>query len=124
MAKGKFIVPFLFLLLSVFSSEGRSRCERAFHAIQASHYTPSSKNCTKRTITAGHSFKAITRNDHLKVRYMGGDCSFDICPIDLYQAAPEFADKLVGISSYFLIPSHEQLLLSLRGPPTGCIAFV
>ena len=124
MSKGKFIIPFLLLLLSVFFSGGISRYERAFHAKQTSLPTLSSNPSAKNTIAADRSFKRVIKSDHLKVRYMGGDCSFDICLINLYQAAPEFSDNHISISAYFLIPSHEQLLLSLRGPPTGCVAFI
>ena len=121
MAKTKFVVAFLFLFSFVFF---RKDVPGALGASQSR----SSKSAPRSLILPGinpQNFtvnnsvisKSVTKKDHVKIRYMGGECSFAICSTPFFQIFPEFSDGPVSIAPYFLIPSREQYLFGLRGPP-------
>ncbi len=125
MAKGKFIVAFLSLFLFVSFSKELPNVISIPHGKNSLPCLVSSKGNLQSFATNDPYFsKNVTRKDHVKVRYMGGECSFAICPTLLFQIAPEFAEDLVSIFPHFLVPAHNKCLLSLRGPPIESVAFV
>jgi hypothetical protein len=118
MAKGKFIVAVLSLLLLVFFCNDLPRNVSITCHTKGSSCLSSSERNSQKTVAKSPIFsKNVTKKDHVKVRFMGGECSFAVCPAPLFEVLPEFANDEVNICAYFLIPANEERLLSLRGPP-------
>ena len=124
MAKCKLVVAFVFIFLFAFSGEvpagswDKPGSQQTFRCIIASNGTLKSAAAVN-----FHFTKAATVKTHLKTRYMGGDCTYDICPNSFQCRAAVFGDKTASIAADFSVHSHERFLLSLRGPPPCVIAW-
>ena len=71
--------------------------------------------------TSGISFKRTpVKNDHIKVRYMGGDCGYDPSPFSVKLAQLFFNQNIALPDHIVFIFSWAHLLFKLRGPPGGC----
>ena len=71
---------------------------------------------------SGHSIfnkKLTARNDHIKVRYMGGDCGHDPSLPLLRINVPDFNLAMADLFTGSFIFSRAHFLFELRGPPAG-----
>ncbi len=57
------------------------------------------------------------KNDHVKVRYMGGDCGYDPSPLLVAMRMPKYNLSASPTDRTTFIFTPFQLLFKLRGPP-------
>ncbi len=61
----------------------------------------------------------VIKNDHIKVRYMGGDCGYYPSQFFVKFTAPIFIEVLSSAHHTSFVFSRIYLLFKLRGPPVG-----
>jgi len=75
-------------------------------------------NLVKSTQGEDISFnKIIAKRDHIRVRYMGGECNFNASPFLVNINPPQFVDGSISVANSAYIPGHNKFLFKLRGPP-------
>ena len=119
MIKGKSIAGYLLILLLVLFSNGQpSYSFPATTALTAAKavFSTSERN-TKTSIPL---IASTLRKEHIKVRYMGGECPFDGTSICLHVPAVVFIDQVKRGSYVSIISSTPHFLFKLRGPPVYC----
>jgi len=98
----------------------------AASAIKDCEYSPRQLSYVKTlfsySYTSCTSFeKTPVKNDHIKVRYMGGDCGYDPCSFSVKFAQLFFYRDISLPNRTVFIFSGAHLLFKLRGPPCGYI---
>ena len=93
----------------------------------SSSQQPYAKQFSYVKITQSNSFqtssfnKPVIKNDHIKVRYMGGDCGYDPCSFLVKFTAQMFIEPGSSGHHASFIFSRNYLLFKLRGPPVEII---
>jgi hypothetical protein len=78
-------------------------------------------NNAPRHVSISYS-KHVFKQDHIKVRYMGGECAFNSSFLPETYSTFEYAEQPLGFRDANFIPSNCRHLSQLRGPPTVFIA--
>ena len=76
-------------------------------------------NATRKT-SISYS-KHVFKQDHIKVRYMGGECTFSSSPIPENHEIYEYAELQIGFRNANFIPSDCGHISQLRGPPPAFV---
>ena len=63
--------------------------------------------------------KPVIKNDHIRVRYMGGDCRHAPSSFSLTGIVPVYRHAIFSTDNSSFIFFRVQLLFKLRGPPQG-----
>ena len=61
--------------------------------------------------------KPAVNRDHIRVRYMGGECSFVSSPFPVSTRHEDFAENAATAKNCFFVPLGGEFLFKLRGPP-------
>jgi len=115
----KIIASFLFFLLVVFFCNNLP-CE-VYTSYASGHLSQQSaiqeRSCTSSAAPGFSYSKPTVKRDHVKVRYVGGECGYAPNSIVVATRLPEFVIKTVPVSPSCFISSYSSFLFKLRGPP-------
>jgi len=78
----------------------------------------SGKMLSGQAVSSNSIFKNPTvRNDHIRVRYMGGDCGHDPYSFVINFGSRRFSDPVFCLGNNSFAFANVHLLFKLRGPP-------
>jgi hypothetical protein len=112
----KIILQLLFALLFVFIDNNAGRACSVPATTDVASTTINNIRKIVPVSALSFSRRAITR-EYIKVRYMGGQCDFNIPPAIVHYSIREYIDSPYSVRSRFFIPHRDRLVFKLRGPP-------